>query len=115
MLGELFPGHHFDRRLIARLRPRKKSIVHQYPRLARSLPRLVHIELCFDNTVRICREHDPSRSVADWAQAVGRWFAGCLHLELERRARSAAAMGDQHRHAAVRRDGARDAADEDAG
>jgi hypothetical protein len=91
MMRELFPGHRVDRGLIGRLRPRQKSVVQVYPQLARSLPRLAHVEICFDNTVRICREHDPSRSVAEWAQAVGRWFAGCLHVELEHRRRPAAA------------------------
>jgi hypothetical protein len=87
MLGELFPGHRVDRGPITRLRPRKKSVVDEYPQLARALPRLVHIELCFDIAVRTCREHDPSRTTADWAQAVGRWLAGCLYVELERRGR----------------------------
>jgi hypothetical protein len=85
MLRELFPGYRADRRR------RSRSVTDAHPQLARALPRLVHLELCFDVTVRTCHEHDPSRSVADWAQAVGRWFAGCLHVELERRGRMGAA------------------------
>lgn len=86
MLRELFPSHRADRGLLDRLRPPRESIVDEHPRLARSLPRLPHIEIWFDATIRICREHDPSRSVAEWAQAVGRWCAGCLYVELEHRA-----------------------------
>jgi hypothetical protein len=97
MLRELFPGHRFDRRMIKRLRRRDESVVDECPQLARSLPRLVHIELCFDVTVRTCREHDPSHSVAEWAQAVGRWFAGCLHAELDRRSRAGAVASSRTR------------------
>jgi hypothetical protein len=85
MLRELVPGYRVDRGPLARLRSRKRSVTDVHPGLARSLPRLVHIELCFDITIRACRERDPSHTVAEWAQAVGRWFAGCLHVELERR------------------------------
>jgi hypothetical protein len=85
MLRELFPGYQADRGLIGRLRPPKESIVDEHPQLAQSFPRLVHIEIWFDATIQVCRERDPSRSVADWAQAVGRWCAGCLYVELERR------------------------------
>jgi hypothetical protein len=90
MLRELYPSYRVDRGLLRRLRPRKQSIVDEHPRLARSLPRLVHVEICFDMTIQICRERDPSWTVAEWAQAVGRWFAGCLYAELERRSRLAA-------------------------
>ena len=93
MLRELFPSYRADRGLIGRLRPRAKSIVEEHPQLARSLPRLTHIELCFDVTTRICQEHDPSRGAAAWAQAVGRWFAGCLYTELERRRRLGTTCG----------------------
>jgi hypothetical protein len=90
MLRELFPSHRVDRGLLGWLRPPKDSIVDEHPQLARSLPRLVHIEIWFDATIQICRERDPSHSVAAWAQAVGRWFAGCLHAELDHRGRPAA-------------------------
>ena len=90
MLCELFPSYRVDRSLIGRLRPRRESIVDEHPQLARSLPRLVHIEIWFDATIRTCREHDQSRPVAEWAQAVGRWLAGCLYVELDRRSRPAA-------------------------
>jgi hypothetical protein len=90
MLDELFPGYGARRGPIARLRPRKKSVVDEHPQLALALPRLVHIELWFDIAIRTCRERDPSHTVADWAQAVGRWLAGCLHVELDRRSRLAA-------------------------
>jgi hypothetical protein len=84
MLRELFPGYRADRRR------RNRSVTDAHPQLARALPRLVHVELCFDVTIRTCREHDPTHTVADWAQAVGRWFAGCAYVELERRGRAAA-------------------------
>jgi hypothetical protein len=87
MLREMYPGYRVDRGPIARLWRRRRSLVDEHPQLARALPRLVHIELCFDIAIRACREHDPSRTVADWAQAVGRWLAGCLYVELERRGR----------------------------
>ena len=87
MLRELFPGYEVERGLIGRLRPRAESIVDEHPQLAQSLPRLAHIEIWFDATIQICRNRDPSRTVADWAQAVGRWLAGCLYVELERRSR----------------------------
>ena len=90
MLRELFPGYQVERGLIGRLRPRAESILDEHPRLARSLPRLAHIEIWFDTTIEVCRERDPHRTVAEWAQAVGRWCAGCLHAELERRRRWAA-------------------------
>ena len=85
MVLELLPGYRVNRGLIGRLRPPKLSIADEHPQLARALPRLGHIEIWFDATVARCRERDPSRNVADWAQAVGRWFAGCLNVELERR------------------------------
>jgi hypothetical protein len=87
MLTELFPGYRVDRGLIGRLRRPAESIVDEHPQLARSLPRLVHIEMWFDATIRTCREQDPARTIAEWAQAVGRWLAGCLYVELERRGR----------------------------
>jgi hypothetical protein len=90
MLRELFPCYQVERGLIGRLRPRKDSIVDEHPQLAQSLPRLAHMEIWFDATIQICRNRDPSRTVADWAQAVGRWLAGCLYVELERRGRPAA-------------------------
>ena len=85
MLRELYPRYRAERGLIGRLRPPKQSIVDEHPQLAQSLPRLVHVEIWFDFTVQACRERDPSRTVAEWAQAVGRWCAGCLYVELERR------------------------------
>jgi hypothetical protein len=92
MLRELFPAYRRDRGLIGRLSPRYQSVLRAHPQLARALPRLGHIELWFDNTIRVCRELDPSHSVADWSQAVGRWLAGCLYVELERRSRAGAAL-----------------------
>jgi hypothetical protein len=89
MLRELFPGYRANRGLIGRLRRPKDSIVDEHPQLARSLPRLVHIEIWFDATIEACRERDASRTVAEWAQAVGRWLAGCLYVELDRRTRAA--------------------------
>ncbi len=87
MLRELFPGYRVRRGLIGRLRRPNESIVDEHPQLARSLPRLMHIELWFDTTIEICRERDAGRTVAEWAQAVGRWLAGCLYVELDRRSR----------------------------
>jgi hypothetical protein len=85
MLRELFPSYRARRGLLGRLRPRNQSIVDEHPQLARALPRLVHVEIWFDTTIQTCRERDPSRTVAEWAQAVGRWLAGCLYVELEHR------------------------------
>jgi hypothetical protein len=82
LLRELYPSYRVDRVLLRRYEPRKQSIVAEHPRLARSLPRLVNVEICFDMTIQICRERDPSWTVAEWAQVVGRWFAGCLYAEL---------------------------------
>ena len=82
MLLELFPGY--------RSKGRAESILDEQPRLAQSLPRLAHLEIWFDATIQICRNGDPSRSVADWAQVVGRWLAGCLYVELDHRRRVAA-------------------------
>jgi hypothetical protein len=90
MLRELFPSYRANRGLIGRLRRRSESIVDEQPQLARSLPRLAHIEIWFDVTIRICQDGDPRHTVAEWAQAVGRWLAGCLYVELEHRSRPAA-------------------------
>jgi len=65
MLRELSPGHRTARGLIARLRPPNESIVDEHPQLAQTFPRLVHVEIWFDATIQVCRERDPSRTVAE--------------------------------------------------
>ena len=78
------------RRRFLRALPRKQGIGCERPELARLLPRLVHLESCFDFTVRMASQADPSHSVKDWAQAAGRWIAASIVAELDRRELAAA-------------------------
>jgi hypothetical protein len=89
MLRELHPRVRSHRGLLGLSRACGESITDEHPALARAVPRLTHVEVCFDVTVRRCQEVNPVPGEHVWAQVVGRWFADCVTAELERRERVA--------------------------
>lgn len=73
------------RRLLLRALPGEHGIARERPELTRLLPRLAHLEWCFDRTVRTAAQVDPRLSVKQWAQVTGRWIATMIVAELDHR------------------------------
>jgi hypothetical protein len=87
LLRELEPGRRTLRGRFGLLRVCHRSIAQEAPELRAALPRIAHLEICFDVTVRRCVEDHPEPGAHAWAQAVGRWFAACVTAELDGRER----------------------------
>jgi hypothetical protein len=101
--GRLRPGGLFSATgdcvvgaMLLELRPKRRrvrrwlglcgwSVADEAPSLRAAMPRIAHLEVGYDVTVRRCVEVDPGPGQHLWAQVVGRWIAACATAELERR------------------------------
>lgn len=92
MLRVLFPGRR-PGRLSFWLQDRRIFGIDAYPEMARAYPRLRHLELAFDTSVKQTHAERPGLTGAEAARAVGLWFSAEAQAELvRRRAPAAGAM-----------------------
>jgi hypothetical protein len=85
MLRELFPEAYAPGRLRFWFRDRWIEGIEHDRALAKAYPRLGHLEVVFDKTVRRTRRGRPGLCEAEVARAVGLWFSAEAQAELAER------------------------------
>jgi hypothetical protein len=92
MLRELDPERYAPGRWRYLLRERWRRSVGSDWDLKRAFPRLVHLEMSFDRSVKIARNERPELSDQEAAREVGRWFLAEARREVALRERAAGAL-----------------------